>query len=176
MATEKQTNALAKWLSGGVLRDGEGVKDMPFAICSAALSRVIDASNAYKEGTKERGTVTRTKREVADELREQGWISNQSHEHEDAEPDAEPDIYIDPEYLDMADFEPEQDEGQDDNSKQDEAPRTTIKAYVEIIAQITEAVEREDRIPPTEKGYAVNNTFQAITRDKRTELVAALQR
>ncbi len=171
MATENQTNALAKWLSS-VLRDGEGVKDMPFAICSAALSRVIEASNAYKEGTKKRGTVTRTKREVAGELREQGWISTQSHEHENAEPDAEPDIYIDPEYLEVeGNYEPEE-QGHDE--KQDE--RTSVKQYVNMIGTITEAVEREERIAPTEKGYAINMVFQAVTRDNRTELVAALRR
>ncbi len=170
MATENQTNALAKWLSS-VLRDGEGVKDMPFAICSAALSRVIEASNAYKEGTKKRGTVTRTKREVANELREQGWLSNQSHEHENAEPDAEPDLYIDPEYMEVeGDYEPEEQE----QEQQDE--RASVKQYVDMIGTITETVEREERIAPTEKGYAINMVFQAISRDNRTELVAALRR
>lgn len=150
MATEKQLKALEKWLSGE-LRDGEGVGEMPFEVCSDALSRLSEASKAYKEKKAERGVVKKTKVQIADELRERGFIGEltKALEEEDC---------------------------QENQAEQDETKVEpgTIEKYVGILAQITQQVEAEERIPPTEKGYAINNVFQAVTRDMRSELIAEL--
>ncbi len=145
MATEKQRDALQNWLQS-TIKDGESIGEMPSEACSEALSRLSVASNEFKEGKGQRGIVSKTKREVADGLRQQGWI----HESEKKEPHQE-------------DVEPDEQE-----------PKTTIKEYVDIIGAITETVEAEERIPPREKGYAVNMVFNAITRDMRSELIAKL--
>ena len=50
-----------------------------------------------------------------------------------------------------------------------------IAKYVEILAKVTAQVEKEQRIPDLEKGYAVKFIFDAVTRDMRSELIAKLR-
>ena len=180
MATEKQLIALEKWLTP-VLKEGEDIGEMPFEMCSDALSRLSEASQAFKEGRAKRGSVKQAKEQIAEELRSHGWIGELTKTPEEEEQEqeqdcpkeqaeAEQDVYIDPEYEDLeGKFEPEPDGGKT------KVEPGTIEKYVGILAQITQQVEAEERIPPTEKGYAINNVFQAVTRDMRSELIAALE-
>ena len=41
---------------------------------------------------------------------------------------------------------------------------------------MTEQVENEQRIPDTEKGYAVKFIFDSVSRDMRSELIAKLRK
>ena len=50
-----------------------------------------------------------------------------------------------------------------------------ISYYVNLIGKITKKVKAEERISPGERGYAISKAFDAITRDRRSELIAELK-
>jgi len=50
-----------------------------------------------------------------------------------------------------------------------------VDYYVNLIGEITEKVRADERISERERGYAINMIFNAITRDRRSELIAALR-
>lgn len=72
MATENQLKALRNWLLG-YIPEGETICEMPAEVCIAVLTRLHKASEAYKNGNKN-GGIKKAKKEIIDELREQGWI------------------------------------------------------------------------------------------------------
>ena len=50
-----------------------------------------------------------------------------------------------------------------------------VDYYINLIGEITEKVGAEERIPEKERGYAISKVFDAITRDRRSELIAELK-
>ena len=70
----------------------------------------------------------------------------------------------------------EQRDNKDNKDNKDDDIDTRIHRYVEILARVTEQVENEQRIPDTEKGYAVKFIFDSVSRDMRSELIAKLRR
>ena len=50
-----------------------------------------------------------------------------------------------------------------------------VDYYISLIGEITKKVEVEERIPTGERGYAISKVFDAITRDRRSELIAELK-
>ena len=50
-----------------------------------------------------------------------------------------------------------------------------VSYYINLLAEITEKVGVEERIPEKERGYAISKVFDAITRDRRSELIAELK-
>ena len=66
-------------------------------------------------------------------------------------------------------------EGQE-QEQEDSDIDTRIHRYVDILARVTEVVEKEHRIPGEEKGYAVKFVFDAVSRDLRSELIAELRK
>ena len=88
MATEGQLAALRSWLKQEI-PTGEAVCEMPGEICSDALSRLHEASEAYnKDKKKYNGIVGKTKKKIVSELREQGYIDVQIGVNETIVPDA----------------------------------------------------------------------------------------
>ena len=67
-------------------------------------------------------------------------------------------------------------EQRDNKDNKDDDIDTRIHRYVEILARVTEVVEKEHRIPGEEKGYAVKFVFDAVSRDLRSELIAELRK
>jgi len=67
-------------------------------------------------------------------------------------------------------------EQRDNKDNKDDDIDTRIHRYVDILARVTEVVEKEHRIPGEEKGYAVKFVFDAVSRDLRSELIAELRR
>jgi len=67
-------------------------------------------------------------------------------------------------------------EQRDNKDNKDDDIDTRIHRYVDILARVTEEVEKEHRIPDEEKGYAVKFVFDAVSRDLRSELIAELRR
>ena len=49
-----------------------------------------------------------------------------------------------------------------------------VDYYINLIGKITEKVGVEERISSGERGYAISKVFDAITRDRRSELIAEL--
>ena len=49
-----------------------------------------------------------------------------------------------------------------------------VDYYINLIGEITEKVGVEERISSSERGYAISKVFDAITRDRRSELIAEL--
>ena len=72
--------------------------------------------------------------------------------------------------------EDENRENMEQRDNKDDDIDTRIHRYVEILARVTEQVENEQRIPDTEKGYAVKFIFDSVSRDMRSELIAELRR
>jgi len=66
-------------------------------------------------------------------------------------------------------------QAEEEPEKQTQAEQNRIKEYVTLLAEITEAVDAEERISEQERGYAINMVFNAITRDRRSELIAELR-
>jgi len=56
-----------------------------------------------------------------------------------------------------------------------EGETSNVDYYVNLIGEITEKVRADERISERERGYAINMIFNAITRDRRSELIAALR-
>lgn len=50
-----------------------------------------------------------------------------------------------------------------------------VDHYINLLASITKKVGKEERIPEKERGYAISKVFDAITRDRRSELIAELK-
>jgi len=69
----------------------------------------------------------------------------------------------------------EQRDNKGNKDNKDDDIDTRIHRYVEILARVTEQVENEQRIPDTEKGYAVKFVFDGVSRDMRSELIAKLR-
>ena len=67
-------------------------------------------------------------------------------------------------------------ENMEQRDNKDDDIDTRIHRYVEILARVTEQVENEQRIPDTEKGYAVKFIFDSVSRDMRSELIAKLRK
>ena len=67
-------------------------------------------------------------------------------------------------------------EQRDNKDNKDDDIDTRIHRYVDILARVTEVVEKEHRIPGEEKGYAVKFVFDAVSRDLRSELIAELRK
>ena len=67
-------------------------------------------------------------------------------------------------------------ENRENKDNKDDDIDTRIHRYVDILARVTEVVEKEHRIPGEEKGYAVKFVFDAVSRDLRSELIAELRR
>ena len=70
----------------------------------------------------------------------------------------------------------EQRDNKGNKDNKDDDIDTRIHRYVEILARVTEQVENEQRIPDTEKGYAVKFIFDSVSRDMRSELIAELRK
>ena len=49
-----------------------------------------------------------------------------------------------------------------------------VDYYINLIGEIIEKVGVEERISSSERGYAISKVFDAITRDRRSELIAEL--
>ena len=56
-----------------------------------------------------------------------------------------------------------------------ESEKPTVDYYVNLIGEITEKVNAEERIADRERGYAISKVFDAITKDKRAALIAELK-
>ena len=50
-----------------------------------------------------------------------------------------------------------------------------VDYHINLIGEITEKVGAEERIAEKERGYAISKVFDAITRDRRSELIAELK-
>ena len=50
-----------------------------------------------------------------------------------------------------------------------------VDHYINLLASITKKVGKEERILEKERGYAISKVFDAITRDRRSELIAELK-
>ena len=50
-----------------------------------------------------------------------------------------------------------------------------VDYYINLLAEITEKVGAEERISSGERGYAISKVFDAITRNRRSELIAELK-
>ena len=70
----------------------------------------------------------------------------------------------------------EQRDNKDNKDNKDDDIDTRIHRYVDILARVTEEIEKEHRIPDEEKGYAVKFVFDAVSRDLRSELIAELRK
>ena len=70
----------------------------------------------------------------------------------------------------------EQRDNKDNKDNKDDDIDTRIHRYVDILARVTEEIEKEHRIPGEEKGYAVKFVFDAVSRDLRSELIAELRK
>ena len=56
-----------------------------------------------------------------------------------------------------------------------ETEKPTVDYYVNLIGEITEKVNADERIAKNERGYAINMVFHAYTKDTRTALIAELK-
>ena len=227
MATEPQLAALRNWLKQEMPK-GETVCEMPGEVCSDALSRLHEASETYKEDKKTNyGLVLKTKKEIVNELQEQGWIGVPISEGEEKEkkvekaselpkkPDAK-EVFGDRAQAEAEKIREEQGRAEATAPKQEmvtititheipafmgtdgktydlkpglvripkenaegllnrglatmvgeepqQQPKVTelIMKYVDILAQVSEVVRNEDRIPKQEKGYATNWAANAV--------------
>lgn len=232
MATENQLKALEKWLIKE-LPAGSDICEMPGDVCSDALSRLHEASEAYKNDKTKKGIVLKAKQEIVSELRESGYIDlrigiDQTLETEQKEKDK-----IDELHRVVFGKRAEEDQNQDKIreervnvleaeareavEKQQSAPElpkkpnereifgervkaeaqrireeqglatTTIPIppaksdtaqpptppakptvaeliakYTDILAQVTEAVNAESRIPEREKGYGIKFIYYSV--------------
>jgi len=85
-----------------VIPKGEEVCERPGEVCSDALSRLHDASEAYKEDKKTNyGLVLKTKKEIVSELREQGWIGVPISEGEETKVEEAPALHKKPDEKDV---------------------------------------------------------------------------
>ena len=56
-----------------------------------------------------------------------------------------------------------------------EGEKPTVDYYVNLIGEITEKVDAEERIADRERGYAISKVFDAVTKDRRAALIAELK-
>jgi len=56
-----------------------------------------------------------------------------------------------------------------------EGEKPTVDYYIDLIAEITEKVMADERIPKGQWGFSINMVFHAYTKDTRTALIAELK-
>ena len=56
-----------------------------------------------------------------------------------------------------------------------EGEEPTVDYYVSLLGEITEKVDAEERIADRERGYGISKVFDAVTKDRRARLIAALK-
>ena len=56
-----------------------------------------------------------------------------------------------------------------------EGEEPTVDYYVSLIGEITEKINAEERIAEQERGYGISKVFDAVTKDRRARLIAALK-
>ena len=179
MASENQLQALRNWLNRDI-PEGEAICEMPAEVCSAALTKLHEASEAYKNGNKN-GGIKKAKKEIIAELREQGWIGVPADVPAVAQQKAEnkplpklSDELINEMFGDRAQAEIQRIREEQGLAAEAEGnfPKPgvadEIAKYVEILAQVTEAVNAEDRIPDREKGYATKFIYDSVTAEMQT--------
>lgn len=167
MATESQLAALRNWIKQEI-PVGEAVCEMPAEICSDALSRLHDASEAYKEDKKKNyGIVGKTKKEIVRELREQRWIDVQTGVNNA--------LGAEKKAASMQPAPPNREEAEAQKVSEEQGKATPaqpaakptvaelITKYRDILAEITIAVNTDDRIPDREKGYATKFLYDSVT-------------
>lgn len=178
MSSENQLAALRNWLKQEIPAD-EDVCEMPGEVCSDALSRLHEASEEYKNDNKKNyGIVLKTKKEIASELREQGWIDLRIGVDDTIELDQDK---IREERVRILEAEAIEEEkkakdrvghlqnhtigsepianDEQSTSKLKSAQQTVpelIAKFVNLRAQVTESIRNDERIPEREKGYAIN--------------------
>lgn len=176
MATENQLKALRNWLSG-YIPEGEAICEMPAEVCSATLTKLHEASEAYKNGNKN-GDIKKAKKEIIDELREQGWIGVPADE---AIAQLHSQVFGDRAQAEIPRIREEQ--GHEKTVEEEEKKPTLYKAetvektqpappkptvpeliakYTDMLAQVTEAINAEDRIPEREKGYGIKFVYYSV--------------
>lgn len=175
MATEPQLRALRNWLNRDI-PEGMTICEMPADVCSAALTKLHEASEAYQNGNKN-GGIKKAKLEIIADLKEQGWISVPAVAEQKAQ--SKPELPKKPDvnerFGDRAQAEAQkirEEQGlageatEPVESEQPAQPKPSvpelIEKYLNVVVQVTQKVKANEGITDREKGYATNWICDAV--------------